>query len=350
MTEGAPHVHVYVITFRRPRLLERALGSLLGQTHVNWTAEVLNDDPSDFRVTQLIGKLRDSRIRLSTPSKHRGGTANFNYAFRSTAAPYAAVLEDDNWWEPRFLEVMIGTLQSRPDIAVAVGNENLWKEQTDGSWVSTGCTIWPDKAGMVQFACSPLDKCGQAKVCNSSMLFRTRDAENWQIPGCVPIDVSEHFRERVIPHPIALVNEPLVNYGETILTHRSKGRKLWAQYQVLLVGSVFSLAHNEDRRRLARALWLDARTTRRLLRNTLLAVGLFIPAARHLWREGTLSEKLLFFRSCIRHPRTLIHASRATQEHRIAWDFLHQGWFAENVRRPPKAPGIDQVDSGKFSA
>src|SRR5437763_1484594 len=103
-------VRVYVVTYRRPRLLERALRNLIQQTQPSWIAEVLNDDPQDAQVAQLIQSLGDSRINLSPQIRHRGATGNFNYAFQSVAEPYGSILEDDNWWEPQYLQTMLNAL------------------------------------------------------------------------------------------------------------------------------------------------------------------------------------------------------------------------------------------------
>jgi len=326
-------VRIYVVTYRRPHLLDRALRSLLAQTHNDWIAEVLNDDPADDRVAELIRAIGDARIQLSLPAQRRGGTGNFNRAFRSVTEPYASILEDDNWWEPRFLETMLAVLESKTDVFMAVANEVVWKEQPSGSWVNTGKTIWPPADGVEAFHCRPLDKCGLAKLCNSAMLFRTDGAEAFQIPNSILIDVSEHFRERVVPHPVLLVRTPLVNYGDTLVTHRSAGGKLLSQYLILLVGSVFKLIDGQERSNLASALWEQARSERPLARNTLLATGLFIPEASSLWRKGTWFEKLLFLRSCVRHPTNIKYARDTIRDHGDVWKFLQSGWFAEFMRK-----------------
>jgi glycosyltransferase involved in cell wall biosynthesis len=325
-------VRIYVVTYERPRLLERALRSLAAQTLGDWVAEVLNDSPSDTRPAEVIDRVRDARIHLSKPSIHRGGTRNFNFAFATVEEPFASILEDDNWWEPTFLETMVAALEARKDRSLAVGNEIIWREQRDGSWVNTGKTIWPPSDAIEEFPCRPLDKCGMAKLCNSAMLFRTHRAEAFQTPDSIPIDVTEHFRERVIPHPILLVRKPLVNYGDTLLTHRSKGHRLLSQHLILLIGSVFTLCPEALRDRMAAVLWSQVRSTRPLARNTLLGAGLFIPEARALWRQSTTRERLLFVRSCARRPGTILYAQRATTEHAAAWKFLQTGWFADFMR------------------
>jgi glycosyltransferase involved in cell wall biosynthesis len=322
-------VRVYVITYRRPHLLERALRSLITQTHDGWIAEVLNDDPDDARAVELVARLGDPRIRLSTPMRRRGGTGNFNHAFRTVAEPFASILEDDNWWEPEFLATMLDALGRHPEAALACGNERIWREQADATWVDTGANIWPTDHTEELFAWNPLDKCGSARLCNSSLLFRTAGAERWRTPAEIPIEVTEHFRERVVPHPLLLTFKPLVNFAQTLATHRSRDARIWNTYQLLLVGSVFALAKPRRRAKLAEALWRRARDRDPLSAATLLAAGWFVPEAQELWRQSRPGEKLRFFARQLRHPRGAPALRSARSEHRQEWEWLLRGPFAE---------------------
>jgi hypothetical protein len=321
-------IRVYVVTYRRPKLLERALRSLIAQTHVGWIAEVLNDDPTDPRVSELIARLADRRIQLSQPSEHRGGTGNFNYAFRTVAESFSSILEDDNWWEPGFLATMLSALVRHPNVAIACGNERIWIEKNDGSWVESGRNVWAVNEGESLLQWNALDKCGGAKLCNSSLLFRTAGADKWQTPAGIPIDVTEHFRERVAPHPILLVHKPLVNYAQTLMTSRSSSAALWASYQLMLVGSVFAIAQSKCRAGLARALWERARNTDRVLSTTLLATGLFVPSARILWDEAWPREKTRFVLGLLCHPRIAASLRGACDRQTQEWNWLQRGAFA----------------------
>jgi hypothetical protein len=328
----APLVHIYVVTYRRPHLLERALRSLVAQTHRHWCAEVLNDDPSDERVVGVTNRIGDARIQLATPAIHRGGTANFNHAFRTIEEPYASILEDDNWWEPAFLTTMLAALQSFPHIQIASGNETIWKENADGTWTNTKRTIWPASSEVRVFEQRILDKCGSAKICNSSLLFKTGNCVDWRTPDSIPIDVTEHYRERIIPHPIALVHDPLVNYADTLQTHRSTG-PWWGMHQVLLVGSVFACAPPKLRAQLAQALWRRARSREPLLKTTLCWTGLAVEEARGLWQEATSSERLWFMLHAVRNLRNVKQMLTATKVLPDAWRFLQQGAFADALRQ-----------------
>ena len=62
--------------------------------------------------------------------------------------------------------------------------------------------------------------------------------------------------------PLALIGDPLVNYGETIKTNRGTSGTLWADYQCLLIGSCFVSTPVEFRERLAGRLWQRSERSR----------------------------------------------------------------------------------------
>ncbi|MBD2521548.1 glycosyltransferase family 2 protein [Nostoc sp. FACHB-133] len=318
-------VKVHIVTYRRPHLLVRALKSLTKQTYTSWIAEVINDDPTDDSVNQVIKNLNDSRIFLSQPMIHRGGTENFNYAFRAQDTKYACLLEDDNWYQEDFLQCMISALTNFPNIELACANEIIWKEEPDGSWLNTQKTIWKYDNDFELFKSNLLDKCGSAKICNSSMFWRTKNSPNWQTPQSIPIDVTEHFRERIIPHPILLVKKPLVNYAETIDSYRSSDVSRWGSYQVLLIGSIFETVYGDMfdmRQQLADSLWQKAFTSQKQLYTSLLFTGLVFKEAKILWSMCPLNLKLRFLMTLVRRPVSslLILKSKILQEE--AYKFL----------------------------
>lgn len=327
-----PQVRILVITFRRPALLERALRSLLAQQHTAWTAHIVNDDPADRRVAEIVTTLADRRLHLLEPARRRGGTANFNLAFAAGSEPFASILEDDNWWEPGFLSTMLAALERQPAAAVACGNERIWREQPDGSWSNTGRTIWPVDAADHLFGYRALDKCGGARLCNSSLLFRTLAAEQWRTPDTIPIDVTEHYRERAVPHPLLLVSTPLVNYSETLVTNRSRSPSTWAEQQVLLVGSVLTLCPAAQRLRVGEALWCRARRAEPQFAATLIATGLFVREARVLWRQAALRERLRFAATAIRRPGLIRDLASARDRRSVEWQWLTSGVRARQLQ------------------
>ena len=117
--EQTPIVRVFVPTYRRSRLLARALDSLRAQTMLRWVCDIHNDDPSDSGPQELVQHLDDPRIRLIVHQANLGATATFNLFYRATAEPYYALLEDDNWWAPTFLEQLLKAMEQYPSLPLA---------------------------------------------------------------------------------------------------------------------------------------------------------------------------------------------------------------------------------------
>lgn len=88
-------------------MLARAVDSLLRQTFDDWVCELHNDDPDDTSPGELIDRIGDKRITVVNHIENLGPTRTFNVFFKSIREPFFSLLEDDNWWEPEFLQVMI---------------------------------------------------------------------------------------------------------------------------------------------------------------------------------------------------------------------------------------------------
>ena len=138
-----PQVKVFVPTYRRRRLLPRALNSLRAQTFADWVCEVHNDDPTDTFPKELVKDLGDPRIKLHNHEHNLGAIATFNLFYRPTREPFYSLLEDDNWWLPEFLGTMIRAMDSHPNVTMAWCNQRVSEELADGSWRDTGHLVNP---------------------------------------------------------------------------------------------------------------------------------------------------------------------------------------------------------------
>jgi hypothetical protein len=332
-----PAVRITVITFRRPHLLDRALRSIQTQVLPYWTAEVVNDDPADPEPARLVARLGDPRIAMVEPAVHRGGSANLNFAFRPGPSPYASVLEDDNWWEPDFLSTLVPLLEARPDIALVVANQRVWQEQEDGTWRRTDSTIRPDGDRLWEFSLHAQDKCGRSVLSNSAMLFRPGAVADWSTPDGLPVDVTEHYRERLVPHPILMCDRVVGNFAETRATNRSGDPMVWSAHQVLLVASVFATLPPGARPALARTLLDDARRRQSHDLTTLLLAGLTVREARALWQFARPFEKLKLGAHLAWHRGRWRRYQSICADHAAEWVFLGRGWVADALRQGEQA-------------
>jgi len=315
-------VRVHLPTYRRPTMLPRALASLRAQTCTDWVCELHNDDPADPEPARLLAQLGDPRITLVTHERNLGGTATFNLFFRPVAEPFCSILEDDNWWEPDFLATMLATAAARPDITVFWANMRIAAEQPDGRFTDTGRTIWPDGSEAVRLFAwgQPQQVCG-ALHSNGAMLLRTRPGQDYQIPA-VPFAVIEPFRERLFPHPLALVTRPLATFSLTRQSHRSRDVREWAETQAMLAATFFRDCPWPDER--LRQTWADARAQTPPGTTNLIQAALAQRGGRPGLHHARWRDWWIVLRGFVRRPGLYFQLRRSRERHADWWRFLEE--------------------------
>lgn len=317
----ATTVGIFIVTYRRHDMLRRALSSVLAQTHRDILVKVVNDDPEDEAVEGIVAEQADARVELFRPLAKRGATRNFNLMFRQTEVPFVSLLEDDNWWEPSFLTEMLHALTGT-DHDLIVGNERIWRELQDGGWADTGRTL-VDFRDVRTSVLRIEDICGAARLCNSAMLVRIRPGRDLCTPETIPVDVTEHFRERLFGKSILFLGKPLVNYAKTLSTARSTRGDSWSALQYLLIGSVFvALSGRRARTELARRLWIECPSPTSPRAVTLVGAGLAIREARALLGTAPTMALARFAASLIKSPAKISTILRSRKAYRDELGFL----------------------------
>lgn len=316
-------IRVFLPTYRRPALLPRALASLRAQTFTDWVCELHNDDPADPAPGRLLAELGDPRITLITHERNLGGTETFNLFFRGTAEPFYSLLEDDNWWEPAFLATMLATAEQHPAVTVFWANMRIAQEQSDGRFVDTGRTLWPETPGETVrlFHWGAPQQIGGALHSNGAALFRSQPGRSFQIPH-VPFAVIEPFRERLFPHPLLLVTKPLATFSETLQTARSRDASEWAECQAMIAATFLKSCPWDDAR-LAQ-IWAGARAQRPPGTTNLIFAAIADPACRKLFRHARWADWWIVVRGLIRRPGLYLRLKRSRERHGDWWQFLEK--------------------------
>lgn len=102
-------VSVVIPTYSRNEILERALQSVLKQTHENLDIIVVDDNPpeSPYRIVtqQLMEKYKsEQRIRYIQNLKNLGGAGARNVGIEAALGEYIAFLDDDDEYYPEKIE------------------------------------------------------------------------------------------------------------------------------------------------------------------------------------------------------------------------------------------------------
>jgi len=307
-------VRVFLPTYRRNDLLPRALESLLAQSARDWTCELHNDDPADTFPAELVRRTGDPRVSLCQHTENLGAVQSFNLFYRATREPFYALLEDDNWWEPRFLEGMLDAMQRHPAATMGWCNQRIWVENPGGGWRDTGRFVNPTEPdgeprlvpwGDHRQALGSLHS-------NGAMLIRSRAGESYSTPA-LPFAGIEAFRERLLPHPLLYVPAPLANFSVTLQSARSAGAAQWQAIQTLLLATYVRHARLDHAGRAA--LWGHYRGQHPAPTGTFLLAGLLYPECRPFLRMAGPAEWARFLAGLVRHPIGNLNAFRVRSRH-----------------------------------
>ena len=317
-------VRIFLATYRRPTLLRRALQSLLSQTFGDWTCELHNDAPDDDEPRAVLDDLApgDSRFSYQKHSFTWGAVAVFNHAFRGGAEPYASLLEDDNWWEPSFLETAQQALEASPGGSLAWANMRMWREEPDGSWSNLGQNIWtgePLPAGIVKFDRPELLQAFDSLHSQGAMVFRPRQFRVPSVPATTPLAIIEPLRERAALGPLLFIPRPLANFACTVSTARGSDPVLWLQSKLLVAASFLRPAEIDAVG--LRRIWAARRAQRP--RDTGIFFLLAISLGRfQLIRDASFGDWLHFLLSTARHPCRTARGLRFRRDEPETWSWL----------------------------
>lgn len=315
-------IRVYLLTYRRPHLLRRALAGLLAQSFTDWVCELHNDAPGDDAPRLVLAELAPADPRISYHPHPVGWGINrvFNHCLGTVAEPYATILEDDNWWDPELLESLLRALAANPDVGLAWANMKIWQEHADGSWTDTGNTIWPVRAGALRFEFPVLLQAFDSLHSNGAMLFRTALGPAAVVPASTPSVFMESARERALPAPLLLLREPLGHFALTLSTGRSQDRRQWVEVKLLeaasfLEGIPLTEAAWDD-------LWARCRAAHPPRTSLLLLVGLAGVRRREIFARAGGRDWLRLVRSLLGSPRANLLGLRFRRTYPEVWAFL----------------------------
>jgi hypothetical protein len=316
-------VRAFLPTYRRHTLLPRALESLQRQVFQDWVCEVHNDDPEDPFPGELVANARDPRIRIVNHQKNLGGAATMNAFYAPAKEEFVSILEDDNWWEPEFLEEMVNAAEKHPHVTVFWSNMKIWQEQADGSFVFTGKETYPEEPGKTyeEFWWPDCRQILGAIHSNGACLIRADPRYDFRIPA-VPFTSIEMFRERLFPYPLLLVKKPLANYSITKSTERSRDGQKWSEAQAILCATFLKEACWSSQE--AEQVFKEGRKKNPPSTHAYLNAALISPACRPFLGFATWQEKIRWILSLLKRPSTLIGLVRSRVAHPEWWQFLEK--------------------------
>jgi len=132
-------VSVVIPTYCRSALLCEAIESVLGQ-NIDRLELLVIDDGSTDDTRERVRRFGD-KVRYIFQENQGLGTAR-NLGFSLAKGKYVALLDDDDWWMPRKLEIQIALLENLPDTCGVFTNFSVFRSPEE--IISDGIRTWFD--------------------------------------------------------------------------------------------------------------------------------------------------------------------------------------------------------------
>ncbi|MCB0837381.1 MAG: glycosyltransferase family 2 protein [Bacteroidetes bacterium] len=226
-------VSVIIPTYKRTTYLKIALDSVLKQTYGNFEILVVNDfPPMEEEIDQLVAEFNDSRIKLIHHEENGGESASRNTALTYVKGEIVALLDDDDIWEPTFLEKHVAKHQERPEVGfVYCGYVRFWDDDVLGKQVRPAVPS-PDDMYTAMLT-------GKFVMASSSLISIKKECFDEcgnfdrNLPSFADWDMWVRIAQK---YPFAHVEEPLTLYrhhlgvrGSTDIEKRLRGIEVISQ-------------------------------------------------------------------------------------------------------------------------
>ena len=135
-------VAIIVRTKDRPAFLTRALANIAEQTYPHYTVVVVNDGGAKAPVDAIVRKsaLEEGQVQVLHRTGGEGMEAASNAGIRASESDFIAVHDDDDLWEPTFLEKTVARLVETDAAMVTVRIDEYFERfnQDDGTFEYLG--------------------------------------------------------------------------------------------------------------------------------------------------------------------------------------------------------------------
>lgn len=215
------HISIIIPTFNRAKTLERAIESVVNQTHADWELFIIDDGSTD-ETKEVVKSFSDSRIKYRY--QENGGVSKArNTGIQLSQFDWIALLDSDDEWLEKKLEEQVKAIKENKDCAII---------HTEEIWIRNGRRVNQKKIHQ-KFGGEIFDKCIPLCVISpsSSLIKKSVLSEvgnfDEEFTVCEDYDL---WLKICSLYPVAFIEAPLINkYGghEDQLSAKYKAMDLW---------------------------------------------------------------------------------------------------------------------------
>jgi glycosyltransferase involved in cell wall biosynthesis len=109
------NVSIIITYYNKSSTVHRAINSVVKQTFIDWEIIIIDDNSPDE--LNIDGYLSFAQIRVIRNKINFGAAQSRQIGLQSAVSEYVAFLDADDWWDYRFLELMVQELNENRDSA-----------------------------------------------------------------------------------------------------------------------------------------------------------------------------------------------------------------------------------------
>lgn len=211
-----PRVSIITRTKNRPLLLARALASVAEQTFADWEHVIVNDGGEPGPVDEAVrGR---ARTRVIHHAQSKGMEAASNAGLRTATGDYVIIHDDDDSWDPEFLQATVAYLDEAAGDPIAAGvitHSLRVQERIDGNEVIkldvSPVNTWIETVTLYRLAANnpfpPISFLYRRAVLDEIGYYRE------DLPVCGDWEFNLRFAAR---YEIGVVPRPLARYHQRV--------------------------------------------------------------------------------------------------------------------------------------
>lgn len=225
-----PKVDIVIRTKDRPHFLRRALQSVLDQTFQDWRIQLVATgdlEPVNQLLQELGASLNNRFTLVPVPEQSIGRLGELiNIGMRNSTARYLGMLDDDDTWEPEFLQACVDILDKPPHPSVqgVVARSNVIQEQvTDDQEIQI---LRSDPLNPELRNLTLLRMAGTNRFPPNSLLFTRKALDKaGEFDPHLPVLEDWDFNLRLLQHyDIYLLDQYLSNYHQRTQSSSADGQ------------------------------------------------------------------------------------------------------------------------------
>jgi len=232
-----PLVSVLIPTFNRQETIERAVSSVLLQTHQELECIVI-DDASTDKTLELLAKFDDPRLKVISLPENHGVSFTRNKGFSQAKGEAIALLDSDDEWLKDKLERQLPLLEKYP----LVHGEEIWVRK--GKRVNQK-KVHRKEGGKIFERCLHLCLISPSATLMKRELYQEMNGFREDFPVCEDYElwlrVTHAYEVGFIPEPV------IIKYGghEDQLSAKYKAMDYWRVKAMDEVSRNHSLSEEE---------------------------------------------------------------------------------------------------------